>query len=110
MIGAALCARGGRGGEREPLSTPAFDQHLFGTPLVDLAELNVLNFIARLGALGYLSQLSISPFPFPRPRTGITRHDYKGSAVTFTCLVIPSVLEHEKNLMPVHKWGKGKEE
>ena len=44
--------------------------------------------------------------------TGIItiRHNYKRSAVIFMCGVIPSVLANEKNLVPVHKWGKGKED
>jgi hypothetical protein len=69
MIGAALCARGRRGGEREPLSTLAFDHDALGTPLVDLAELYVLNFIARFGALYYLCHRYSFPFPslFPFP-------------------------------------------
>jgi hypothetical protein len=113
MIGTAFHARGGRCGEREPLSTLALGHNMLRMPLVDLAELHVLNLVARLNALDYLaSQLSSSRFPFSHPRTGTITigYDYKGSAVIFMCVVIPSVLEHEKNLVPVQKWGKGKEE
>src|SRR5215213_5801758 len=76
MIPAALCARDLRGGEREPLSTSAFDHDTLGPPLVNLAKFHILNFIVRLGALNYLRQLSSSPFPFPHPRMGTKRHNY----------------------------------
>jgi hypothetical protein len=114
MIGTAFHARSGGGcGEREPLSTLALGHNMLRMPLVDLAKRHVLNLVARLDALDYLaSQLSSSPFSFSHPRTGtITiRHDYKGSAVIFMCVVIPSVLEYEKSLVPIQKWGKGKED
>jgi len=87
---------------------------LLRVPLVDLAELHFLNLVARLDALDYLRQLFSSPFPFPTRRRAIEtqlykRYDYKGWAGAFTYLMILSVLAH-KNLAPVHKWGKGKEE
>src|SRR5918994_5910821 len=112
MIASALHARGGGCAESEPFSTLAREHNMRRVPLVDLAELDFLNLVARLDALDYLRQLSRSPFPFPHPCRRATktqlykRHDYKGWALTFTCLAIPSVLAHEKNLVPVHKWGK----
>jgi hypothetical protein len=65
MIGGALFTGGHGCVEVEPFPASALDHDTLGTPLVDLAELYVLNFIARFGALDHLSQLSISPFPFP---------------------------------------------
>src|ERR671913_904521 len=110
MIGSAFHARGGGCGEREPLSALALDHDMLRPPFVDLAERHFLNLVARLDALDDLtSQLSSSPFPFPRPQTGtIRRHDYKGSAVKYMYLVRLSVLAHEKNLVPVRRWRKGK--
>ena len=64
MIPAALYARGARGGEREPLSTFAFEHNTLGLPLVDLAELQLLNLVARVEALDNLSHSS-TPFPCP---------------------------------------------
>ena len=63
MIPAALYARGARGGEREPLSTFAFEHNTLGLPLVDLAELQLLNLVARVEALDNLSHSA--PFPVP---------------------------------------------
>jgi len=70
MIAATLYARGGGCGEREFLSTLAFNHHALGTPLVDLAALYVLNLVARVDALGnfshsspFLATVLLSPFP-----------------------------------------------
>src|SRR5919107_1181293 len=115
MIASALHARGGGCAESEPFSTLGLEQNMLRVPLVDLAHLHFLNLVARLDALDYLRQLSRSPFPFPHPCRRANkiqpykRHDYKASAATFTCLVILSVLAHEKPGALVHKWGKGKE-
>ena len=95
------------------MSASALDHNTLGTPLVDLAELHFLNLVARLDALDNLiNQLSSSPLSvsLSHPQAGTLRHDYKGSAGIFTCLGMLSVLAHEKNLVPVHKWGKGKVE
>ena len=113
MIGSAFCARGGGYGQRKPLSASALDHDTLGTPLVDLAELHFLHLVARLDALYYLtSQLSSSPFSVSLSHhdRATIRHDYKGSVGIFTCLGMLSVLAHEKDLVPVHKWGKGKVE
>ena len=113
MIGSAFCARGGGCGQRKPLSASALDHDTLGTPLVDLAELHFLHLVARLDALDNLiNQLSSSPLSvslFSHPRTGTIRHDYKGSVGIFTCLVMLSVLEHEKDLVPVHSGERERE-
>jgi hypothetical protein len=66
MITATLYARRGRrGGEREPLPTFALDHNTLGTPLVDLAELYLLNLVARVEALDNLGHSPpFEPLPF----------------------------------------------
>src|SRR5215212_8495041 len=103
MIASAFHARGGGCAESEPFSTLALEHNMLRVPLVDLAQLHFLNLVARLDALDYLRQNCPGPpFPFPHPQTGknktqlYKRHDYKGSAATFMCLIMLSVLAHEK--------------
>ena len=109
MIGSAFCARGGGCGQRKPLSASALDHDTLGTPLVDLAKLHFLHLVARLDALDYLiSQLSDSPLSvsLSHPQAGTIRHDYKGSVGIFTCVVMLSLLEYKKDLVPVRRWER----
>jgi CheY-like chemotaxis protein len=92
------------------VSASAFEHDLLGTPLVDLAKFDFLNFVARSDALYYLtSQPSSSPLSVSlfHPRPGTIRHDYKGSVGIFTCPVMLGVLAHEKDLAPVHEYQGG---
>ena len=63
MIGGALFTGGHGCAGVEPFPSSAFDHDTLGTPLVDLAEFHVLNFIARFGALDHLSHWYSFPFP-----------------------------------------------
>ena len=100
MIRAALWASSRGSASREHPSASTFDHGALGVPPhVGLAHLYVSDLVVR-----YLDALH---FPFSQLRTGIDSHHYKGSAATFTYLVILSVLAHEKNLAPVHNWKRG---
>src|SRR5918994_5369513 len=83
-----------------PITAVAFNHDAFGDATCRLCPSPRPERRSALGRTQSPSPTVQFPFPFPHPRTGTTRHDYRGLVPTFTCLVMLSVLAHEKNLVP----------